>query len=45
MFAVAWLPAHAEWLYRDAPIMGTRCDVELWSEDRPKGEAAIFRGF
>jgi thiamine biosynthesis lipoprotein len=34
-------PARAEWLYRDAPIMGTRCDVELWTEDRPKGEAAI----
>jgi thiamine biosynthesis lipoprotein len=35
------LRADAEWLYREAPIMGTRCDVELWTEDRAKGEAAI----
>jgi FAD:protein FMN transferase len=34
-------PAHAEWLYREAGIMGTRCVVELWAEDRQKGEAAI----
>jgi thiamine biosynthesis lipoprotein len=39
--ATACRPAHAEWLYRDAPIMGTRCDVELWTEDRLKGNAAI----
>ena len=37
--------AHAEWLYRDAPIMGTRCDVELWDEDQLKGEAAISAVF
>jgi thiamine biosynthesis lipoprotein len=37
--------AHAEWLYRDAPIMGTRCDVELWADDRAKGEAAISAVF
>jgi FAD:protein FMN transferase len=37
--------AHAEWLYRDAPIMGTRCDVELWTEDHAKGEAAISAVF
>src|ERR1700742_928461 len=37
--------AHAEWLYRDAPIMGTRCDVELWTEERTKGEAAIAAVF
>jgi FAD:protein FMN transferase len=41
----AWTAAHAEWLYRDAPIMGTRCDVELWTEDRIKGEAAISAVF
>jgi FAD:protein FMN transferase len=41
----AWTTAHAEWLYRDAPIMGTRCDVELWVEDRAKGEAAISAVF
>jgi FAD:protein FMN transferase len=38
-------PAHAEWIYREAPIMGTRCDVELWTEDRASGEAAIERVF
>ena len=42
-----WLApaAHAEWLYREAPIMGTRCDVELWTEDRAAGEAAIAAVF
>ena len=34
-------PLHAEWLYREAPIMGTRCDVELWTDDHATGEAAI----
>ncbi|HTT01348.1 MAG TPA: FAD:protein FMN transferase [Steroidobacteraceae bacterium] len=43
--AVLALPAHAEWIYREAPIMGTRCDVELWSEDQAKGEAAIASVF
>jgi len=38
-------PARAEWLYREAPIMGTRCDVELWTDDHAKGEAAIERVF
>jgi len=37
--------AHAEWLYREAAIMGTRCDVELWTEDRVAGEAAIAAVF
>ncbi len=37
--------ARAEWLYRDAPIMGTRCDVELWADDRARGEAAISAVF
>jgi thiamine biosynthesis lipoprotein len=43
--ASTWVPAQAEWIYRDAPIMGTRCDVELWTEDRLKGEAAISAVF
>jgi thiamine biosynthesis lipoprotein len=45
--AVALLPglAHAEWLSRSENIMGTRCSVELWSEDRARGEAAITSVF
>ena len=39
--AAVAVPAHAEWLQREQAIMGTRCVVELWSEDRAKGEAAI----
>jgi len=35
------LPLHAEWLYRDESIMGTRCAVELWAADRASGERAI----
>ncbi|HUK02553.1 MAG TPA: FAD:protein FMN transferase [Steroidobacteraceae bacterium] len=38
-------PAAAEWLYREAAIMGTRCDVELWSDDHARGEAAIQKVF
>src|SRR5580704_2378837 len=38
----AAVPAHAEWVNRVTDgIMGTRITVELWSEDRPKAEAAI----
>ena len=37
--------AHADWVTRDESIMGTRCAVELWSEDRAKGEAAITSVF
>jgi len=33
--------AHAEWLQRTDAIMGTRIYVELWHEDRAKGNAAI----
>jgi FAD:protein FMN transferase len=33
--------AQAEWLLREQGIMGTRCAVEVWAEDRAKGEAAI----
>jgi thiamine biosynthesis lipoprotein len=32
---------HAEWLYREEAIMGTRCAVELWATDRAAGNAAI----
>jgi FAD:protein FMN transferase len=34
-------PVQAAWLYREEAIMGTSCAVELWAEDRPRGEAAI----
>jgi thiamine biosynthesis lipoprotein len=37
--------AHADWITREEAIMGTRCVVELWSEDRPEGEAAITSVF
>src|SRR5690349_24468614 len=45
--AVDALLGHAEagarggWLSREEPIMGTSVRVELWSEDRAAGEAAI----
>jgi thiamine biosynthesis lipoprotein len=43
----AFLPgaARAEWMTRNENIMGTRCAVELWSEDKVKGEAAIASVF
>jgi thiamine biosynthesis lipoprotein len=35
-------PAHAEWVRRVTDgIMGTRITVELWSDDKAKGESAI----
>jgi thiamine biosynthesis lipoprotein len=37
--------ARAEWITRSEAIMGTRNTVELWSEDREKGEAAISSVF
>jgi len=44
--AACWCaPARAEWIYREAPIMGTRCEVELWADDHAKGEVAIDRVF
>jgi thiamine biosynthesis lipoprotein len=44
--ALVLMPAaHAEWITRDEAIMGTRCAVELWSEDRAKGDAAITSVF
>jgi thiamine biosynthesis lipoprotein len=36
------LPAHAEWVRRVTDgIMGTRITVELWADDKNKGEMAI----
>ena len=35
------MPLQAEWLYREAAIMGTRCTVELWAADAAQGERAI----
>ena len=40
VLAVA-LPAQAQWLSRDEAIMGTAIRVELWSDDKVSGEAAI----
>ena len=37
--------AHAEWITRNEAIMGTRCAVELWSDDPARGEAAIASVF
>ncbi len=37
--------AHAEWITRTENIMGTRCAVELWSDDAAKGEAGISSVF
>ena len=47
LFGAIFLPgaAHAEWLTRSENIMGTRCSVELWSDDRARGEAAISSVF
>ena len=35
------LPARGAWLERTEAIMGTRIYVQLWSQDRAKGNAAI----
>jgi thiamine biosynthesis lipoprotein len=45
LLLIAAAPARAEWLRREAAIMGTRCAVELWTVDRARGEAAIQRVF
>jgi FAD:protein FMN transferase len=37
--------ARAEWLSQSQSIMGTRCSVELWSEDKARGEAAMASVF
>jgi FAD:protein FMN transferase len=34
-------PVQAEWIAREESIMGTRCAVELWADDRAAGETAI----
>jgi thiamine biosynthesis lipoprotein len=41
LLALIAVPAQAEWLQGEQAIMGTRCVVELWSTDRPRGQAAI----
>src|SRR5262245_36538996 len=38
---LAAAPVRAEWLQREQAIMGTRCVVELWSDDPARGLAAI----
>jgi thiamine biosynthesis lipoprotein len=47
LFLAGFVPmaAHADWITRSENIMGTRCTVELWSEDRSRGEAAITSVF
>jgi thiamine biosynthesis lipoprotein len=47
LLVITLLPAavRAEWMTRTENIMGTRCAVELWSEDKAKGEAAITSVF
>jgi thiamine biosynthesis lipoprotein len=37
--------AQADWITREEAIMGTRCVVELWSDDAAKGEAGITSVF
>jgi thiamine biosynthesis lipoprotein len=37
--------ARAEWITRNEAIMGTRCAVELWSDDQAAGDAAITSVF
>ena len=42
VFAATAFPAHAEWITRVTDgIMGTRITVELWTQDKASGEAAI----
>jgi thiamine biosynthesis lipoprotein len=42
VIACVSLPVHAEWVRRiDDGIMGTRITVELWADDKEKGEQAI----
>jgi thiamine biosynthesis lipoprotein len=47
LFVLLLLPAasRADWISRDEAIMGTRCAVELWADDRARGEAAITSVF
>ena len=47
LFAVLFATnaAHADWQTQTEAIMGTRCSVELWSDDKSAGEAAIASVF
>ncbi len=47
LFPLLLLPglAHADWISRSESIMGTSCSVELWSDDKARGEAAITSVF
>jgi thiamine biosynthesis lipoprotein len=45
LLLLAAAPLHAEWLYREEAIMGTRCVVELWAADVADGERAIAAVF
>ena len=38
-------PAHAEWVFREDGIMGTRCAVELWSESPAQANLLIDHVF
>jgi thiamine biosynthesis lipoprotein len=40
-FVAGMPPAQAQWLSREDAIMGTAIRVELWSDDKAAGEAAI----
>ena len=35
----------ADWIYREEAIMGTRCSVELWSDNQKQAEIAIASVF
>ncbi len=46
LFVLGLVPAaHADWLTESQNIMGTRCSVELWSDDKARGQAAIASVF
>lgn len=47
LFVALFLPiaARADWMTRTEAIMGTRCAVELWSDDPVAGDAAITSVF
>lgn len=38
-------PVHAEWVFREEAIMGTRCAVELWSDSPAKANTLIDQVF
>src|SRR5688572_18864193 len=47
LLVAVFLPdaAQADWITRSEPSMGTRCSVELWSDDKAAGEAAMTSVF